>query len=187
MATRGRKNKDWHLLKADFITKGLSSEQLSARYGITPNWIRIIARKEGWQKEREEYQSTTVKKKIEDARKVYVRDKLLEAAKFAGLKEKLEELIDKIISDNGKGNPKDVADLSRAICQLEEREAVLCGEASQVTEGRFSANIQQVIAELGGLSKEELQKKFQEEKKRLSGAGSGMASLPPAQEKKEGE
>lgn len=178
MATRGRKNKNWILIKSDYVIEGLTPMQLSKKYPMSAVWIGVKAKEEEWKKEREEYLSTTLEKNKEEAQEVYKRNRAGEAAKFAGLKRKLKKLIDDIISNSKIGNPKDVADLSRAICLLEQTEATLCGETTQITQQNVSANIQQVVADLGGLTREELQKKFQEEKKRLTGAGSGMTSLP---------
>lgn len=183
MAQRGKKYKNWNIIKTDFVVNGSSIQELHEKYNISRPSISKRKITECWEKLREEFLSTTFRENIKEAQIVYVRDRKKEAAKFAGLKRILKEAI--MMIKLNEHNLKDMADLARAICMLEEREAVLNDEASQVTEGRFSANIQQVVADLGGLTREELQKKFQEEKKRLAGAGSGMASLPEPEKKKE--
>lgn len=169
MATRGRLFEHWPAVKADFITLHMSFASLAKKWGLNKGWVATKARKEKWEEERKEYESKTEQKQQEEARRVYVRDKISEAAKFAGLKEKLRKVIDMIIAQNR--SLKDVADIARAICMLEEREAVLCGESSQISEHKFRTDITQMVKEISDLDLDQLEERFEEEKKRLREEG----------------
>jgi hypothetical protein len=167
MATRGTKSKNWKLIKLDYIIRGKGFKQLSNEYGITDSWICKIAKRDKWHKQREKYETTTQQKIIEGAAKDYDRNRIKEAASFASIKADLKFLIKAIIQDNTIGNPKDCADLARAICMLEEREAVLCGETSQISEQRITANVNNLIRDISGIDMKELEEKFKEEQKKL--------------------
>ena len=77
---------DWQKIKTEYITTDTSYRKLAGKYGISYTTVGERARKEGWAKEREQYQTKTLSKTLNKlsaeranraARLFAVTDKLL--------------------------------------------------------------------------------------------------------------
>lgn len=175
MAVRGREFHLWREVKQDFIIKHLNYSELSRKYGISDQQIGKIARRKDpktgltWEEERREYDQQKLEENIEVAKKTYIRDRTEEAKKFNILKGKLVDLIDYLMGK--KRNIRDIANLAKAITALDEREGVLCGEASIIQEQHITQNFREIAREFEGLDIEQLKIEFEKEKKKLLDGG----------------
>ena len=127
---------DWNSIRQEYITDASSSyRKLAKKYGVSYSAIGDKARKEGWQEERERFQTKTLSKTLNAisqgqakraSRLQTVADKLLDKIEAAVDNFEMRDLlVDKYVLKQITGAMKDIKDIQmvKSDADIREQEA----------------------------------------------------------------